>query len=82
MAAKEHQDAHGTVMQRTPPVIAPGHTFNSVTDTISAVVLTRRTSIGWFFGFAIAFSLLMLLNVTIGKLLMEGIGIWGNNVPV
>ena len=24
----------------------------------------------------------MLLNVTIGKLLLEGIGIWGNNVPV
>ena len=85
MAAKEHgHDPHGldTVTQRTPPVIAPGHTFNSVTDTISAVVLTRRTSIGWFFGFFIAFSLLMLLNVTIGKLLLEGIGIWGNNIPV
>jgi len=85
MAAKEHgHDSHGldAVTQRTPPVIAPGHTFNSVTDTISAVVLTRRTSIGWFFGFFIAFSLLMLLNVTIGKLLLEGIGIWGNNIPV
>ena len=85
MAAKEHgHDPHGldTVTQRTPPVIAPGHTFNSVTDTISTVVLTRRTSIGWFFGFFIAFSLLMLLNVTIGKLLLEGIGIWGNNIPV
>jgi hypothetical protein len=77
MAAKEHgPDPHGleAVMQRTPPVIAPGHTFNSVTDTISNVVLTRRTSIGWFFGFFIAFSLLMLLNMTIGKLLLEGIG--------
>jgi len=85
MAAKEQvHDQHGpdAVMQRTPPVIAPGHTFNSVTDTISNVVLTRRTSIGWFFGFFIAFSLLMLLNMTIGKLLLEGIGIWGNNIPV
>jgi molybdopterin-containing oxidoreductase family membrane subunit len=83
MAAKEQvHDQHGpdAVMQRTPPVIAPGHTFNSVTDTISNVVLTRRTSIGWFFGFFIAFSLLMLLNMTIGKLLLEGIGIWGNNI--
>ena len=84
MAAKEHQDTHGldTVTQRTPPVIAPGHTFNSVTNTISAVVLTKRTPIGWFFGFAVAFALLMLLNFTIGKLLLTGIGIWGNNVPV
>ncbi len=71
------QDGH-----RTPPVIAPGHDFNSVTDKISGIVLTKRTPIGWFFGFAIAFAFLMLLNVTIGHLLMTGIGIWGNNVPV
>ena len=67
---------------RTPPVIAPGHNFATVTDTISNIVLTKRTPIGWFFGFAIAFAFLMLLNVTIGHLLMTGIGIWGNNVPV
>jgi len=84
MAAKEHvQDSGLDVgMLRTPPVIAPGHTFDSVTNTISAVVLTKRTPIGWFFGFAVAFAFLMLLNVTIAKLLLTGIGIWGNNVPV
>src|SRR6187431_2627093 len=72
------EDAYRT----TPPVIAPGHTFVSVTDKISSVVLTKRTPIGWFFGFAIAFAFLMLLNVTIGHLLLTGIGIWGNNIPV
>jgi hypothetical protein len=30
------------------PVIEPGYTFGSVTDKISAIVLTRRTSAGWF----------------------------------
>ncbi len=75
----EGTDAGGL---RTPLVIAPGHTFNSVTDKISGIVLTKRTPIGWFLGFAIAFAFLMLLNVTIAKILMEGIGIWGNNVPV
>ena len=69
-------------LRTTPPVIAPGHTFDSVTEKISAVVLTKRTPIGWFFGFAIAFAFLMLLNLTIGNLLMTGIGIWGNNIPV
>ena len=67
---------------RTPEVIAPGHTFESVTDSISHIVLSKRTPIGWFLGFGIGFALLLLLNVTIAKLLMEGIGIWGNNVPV
>jgi molybdopterin-containing oxidoreductase family membrane subunit len=71
-----------TDLREAPPVIAPGHTFESVTDTISNIVLTTRTPVGWFFGFAIAFAFLMLLNVTIGHLLMTGIGIWGNNVPV
>jgi len=69
-------------VRETPLVIAPGHTFESINDKISSPILTNRTPISWFLGFAIAFAFLMLLNVTIGKLLMEGIGIWGNNVPV
>jgi molybdopterin-containing oxidoreductase family membrane subunit len=67
---------------RRPPVIEPGHTFESVTDKISAIVLTRRTTLGWLAGFAIAFLLLNVLLVAIGNLLLTGVGIWGNNVPV
>jgi Ni/Fe-hydrogenase subunit HybB-like protein len=73
--------AEGAV-RATPPVIAPGHTFQSVTDRISSIVLTKRTPIGWFLGFGIAFLFLLLFNVTVGHLLLTGIGIWGNNVPV
>jgi molybdopterin-containing oxidoreductase family membrane subunit len=65
-----------------PPVIAPGHTFESVTDKISNIILTKRTPVGWFLGFAVAFAFLMVFNVTVGHLLMTGIGIWGNNAPV
>jgi len=64
------------------PIIGPGHTFGTVTDKISAVVLTRRTPVGWFIGFAISFSLLMLFLVAVTNLVMTGIGIWGINVPV
>src|SRR4026207_563717 len=74
--------AEAALLSRTPAVITPGHTFNSVTDTISHVVLTKRTPLGWFLGFFVAFVLLMILNMTIGNLLLTGIGIWGNNVPV
>src|SRR5499426_657979 len=70
------------LLAQTPPVIVPGHTFKSVTDTISHVVLSKRTPLGWFLGFAVAFGLLMVLNMTIGNLLLTGIGIWGNNIPV
>jgi molybdopterin-containing oxidoreductase family membrane subunit len=70
------------LLSRTPPVIEPGHTFESVTDRISGVVLTKRTPIAWFLGFAIAFFFLMVFNVAVVKLLLTGVGIWGNNVPV
>ena len=66
----------------TPPVIAPGHTFGTVTDKISAIVLTRKTPLGWWLGFGIAFSLTALLLVSLSYLVVEGIGIWGNNIPV
>jgi Ni/Fe-hydrogenase subunit HybB-like protein len=64
------------------PVIAPGHTFGTVTDKISAIVLTRKTPLGWWFGFLIAFGVVNLLLVSVAYLFATGIGIWGNNIPV
>src|SRR3954449_489693 len=81
-AAAAADPALAELLGRTPAVIAPGHTFESVTESISQIVLSKRTPIGWFLGFAIAFLFLMVLNVTIAKLLLTGIGIWGNNIPV
>jgi Ni/Fe-hydrogenase subunit HybB-like protein len=65
-----------------PPVIEPGHSFESITDQISAIVLTRKTTRGWFVGFGIAFALVMMLFYSIAYLLAVGVGIWGVNVPV
>jgi Ni/Fe-hydrogenase subunit HybB-like protein len=66
----------------TTPVIAPGHTFATITDKISAIALTGRTPLGWVLGFGVAFTLVMLLLLTISYLLVKGIGIWGVNIPV
>ena len=66
----------------TPQVIEPGHTFGSVTDKISALVLRKGTPIGWLIGFTLSFMVAMMLMYTIGYLVLTGIGIWGNNVPV
>jgi len=66
----------------TPPVIAPGHTFGSVTDKISSIVLTRKTPMGWWLGFFLAFALANVLMVSIAYLLVTGVGIWGVNMPV
>lgn len=63
-------------------VLAPGHTFATVTDQISSIVLTRGVTRGWLLGFALAFSLLMLLIYSLAQLVVLGTGIWGINVPV
>jgi Ni/Fe-hydrogenase subunit HybB-like protein len=65
-----------------PPIIEPGHSFASVTDHISSIVLTRRTPRGWYFGFAIAFSGTMMLFYSLGYLVLMGVGIWGEDIPV
>jgi molybdopterin-containing oxidoreductase family membrane subunit len=65
-----------------PAVIGAGQTFASVTDKISSIALTRRTPLGWFIGAGISFAIALGMFYTIGYLVVTGIGIWGNNVPV
>jgi molybdopterin-containing oxidoreductase family membrane subunit len=63
-------------------ILAPGHTYASVTDKISAIVLTGPTPRGWVVGFALSFALTMVLLCAIAYLFAVGVGIWGINVPV
>jgi molybdopterin-containing oxidoreductase family membrane subunit len=67
---------------REGEIIAPGHSYRSVTEQISSIVQTRPTSRGWLIGFGIAFLLTMVLLNSIGYLLIRGTGIWGVNAPV
>jgi len=64
------------------PVIQPGHTFTSVTEKISSIVVQRPTPLGWMVGFTIAFALTMLLLFSVTYLLVRGVGIWGVNIPI
>ena len=41
-------------MEVQPPVLEPGHTFATITDKISAIVLTKQTPMGWFLGVGLA----------------------------
>jgi molybdopterin-containing oxidoreductase family membrane subunit len=70
------------VASGTPALIAPGHTFGSVTDKISSIVLARRTPLGWWLGFLFAFFLSNVLFLSMAYLFVKGVGIWGVNIPV
>jgi Ni/Fe-hydrogenase subunit HybB-like protein len=64
------------------PVIAPGHSFASITDKISSIVLTRPVTYGWLGGFVLTFLILQVLLFAVGYLFIKGVGIWGINIPV
>jgi Ni/Fe-hydrogenase subunit HybB-like protein len=71
-----------TLGAEAPALLAPGHTFESVTDKISAIVLTRGAPRGWWIGFLLAFALVMVMIYSIIYLFAVGVGIWGVNIPV
>jgi molybdopterin-containing oxidoreductase family membrane subunit len=73
---------HDTRQSEHDRLIAPGHTFGSLTDQISQIVLQRRTPRGWWLGFAAGFALLQLLLISIVYLLFVGIGVWGVTIPI
>lgn len=59
-----------------------GQTYASISEKISALVLRGGISRNWLLGFAVAFSLVMILLISITYLLIEGVGIWGIDIPV
>ncbi|MDZ7289039.1 MAG: polysulfide reductase NrfD [candidate division KSB1 bacterium] len=64
------------------PILAPGHTYGTITEKISSIVLTRKITRGWLLGFGLAFAVLMALLVAVTYLFAKGVGIWGINIPV
>src|SRR5213083_3291583 len=78
----EERDDRDISIHATHQVVGSELTFGSVTDKISAIVLKRKTPIGWFIGFAISFALFQLMLLALTKLVFVGIGEWGVNIPV
>jgi molybdopterin-containing oxidoreductase family membrane subunit len=78
MAATSEQGLKGQEI----PLLAPGHDAATITDKISAIVLTRPTSRGWYLGTAIGLVLVALLLTSVSWLLLRGLGVWGINDQV
>jgi Ni/Fe-hydrogenase subunit HybB-like protein len=80
MAAKDPNHIEDVV--NPLPVIEPGHTFGSITDKISSIVLTGRTPRFWYLGFAFAFLLVMVLLFCLAAVVTIGVGLFGIMIPV
>ena len=78
----QYQKADKPTDVLSAPVIAPGHTFGSITEKISEIVLTSKISIGWLLALSVAMGFLGLMLLSLLMLFTYGIGIWGVNNPV
>ena len=64
------------------PLVAPGHTLDTVTEKISHMTLEKETPRAWWVSLLIAMAMAGGLGTAIIGLLFVGIGLWGPNVPV
>jgi molybdopterin-containing oxidoreductase family membrane subunit len=63
------------------PLITGNPTFQTVTDKISRIA-ERKVSRLWYLAISVSGGLTVLLFVSIGYLVWEGVGVWGVNNPV
>lgn len=72
--------AHGETMA----VLAPGQTYASVTDKISAIVQAPppKVMLIWWAAFGVMSLLTLLLVIASVAVIGVGVGIWGINMPV
>jgi Ni/Fe-hydrogenase subunit HybB-like protein len=73
---------HRPMALQETPVILPGHDFETVTETVAEVPLSKRFPLGWIGLLLIALGGAGMLHMALGYLLIKGIGIWGNQIPV
>ena len=60
-----------------PPIIGGRHTFGTITDKISSIVLTGRTPRFWYVCFGVAFIFVLVLLFCIAAVVSIGVGLFG-----
>ncbi len=68
--------------RRAPLVLGRNNYYASVTEKVCGVNEAPWPPRGWYVAFGISFSLLLMLVALIGYMVLTGVGILGNNIPV
>src|ERR1700712_2297643 len=63
-------------------LLQPGQSYRSIGRDVVDISLDHPSDRRWWFAFAGSLGLLGVFAISIGYLLYEGVGIWGNNIPV
>src|SRR5687767_3360437 len=68
--------------EETFELMGPGHSYASLTDKISSIVLTRPVSKGWLASAGLAAMVAGLMVAAVTAVIFFGVGLWGNNNTV
>ena len=63
-------------------LIAPGETWASVGRDVTDIAFGHEGGLRWWIAFAVSLALIGVLVASVFWVLFEGVGVWGNNVPV
>jgi molybdopterin-containing oxidoreductase family membrane subunit len=80
-------DAHVAVhddvdpIDHRPPLILGAPDFHAITEAVARPI-EWKAPLGWWIVLGISLAMLSLLGVAVGWLFWEGIGVWGNQIPV
>jgi molybdopterin-containing oxidoreductase family membrane subunit len=75
-------DNTGNDPTRRAPLVIDGADLAAVTETVCRVTERLRPSTAWYVGFVCCASLTGIFFLSIGYLIITGVGVWGNNSPV
>jgi molybdopterin-containing oxidoreductase family membrane subunit len=77
-------DVDNTIIDPTnrPGVMTGDNSLASITEQVSALAESDKTSRAWKIAFTISVSATLMLFALIGYLIVTGVGVWGNNAPV
>ena len=63
-------------------LIAPGESWVTVGRDVTEIAFGHEGGIRWWIAFAISLALIGVLMASVFWVLFEGVGVWGNNIPV
>ena len=74
---RDHQD-----LKPIAPLIEQPHDYESISDAVGSVILSRPQPIGWYIMIGLGLFFTSLLGISVVYLFALGTGTWGVNMPV
>lgn len=80
----ENGEALNAPFDRPEAVLAPGHSYASITGQVASIALapSPRMQLKWLIGFGLSFFLLAIFGMAVTYVVNTGPGIWGIRIPV